>query len=457
MSFEHINYVRDHSETTGAARLLLLAIATRTDKEGVAYPGYECLARETAMSIRSIRRLLERDPADLKHGAPAIPADELEIIPGGSEKGGKRRPTQYRILIDQARPGEEKTMRRTRTVKGTTTNNDCAPDAHSKDNTDHAHTDTRPCASTHATVRLVPHDCAPDAHLTELNKEKNKKANTRARTCDSCTPNGSGRFKPDAEEKSFAVARKEEQKPNHSTPKKEKRAHHNENGIVVTPENIATIKLADRYLRLDVWALLPAAQKACAQKYPNGGPMRIGFFKEFLNRVQADLPPLGLIEAERVRAEILLEAGRHREEAKKLEPTAEQKRARFVFDLHRAFPEINVEDIASRYVRQCEDASASWDDEQFKSLVADAQEAFERLQREGEPRIPGAPPEPKPEEPEQHKERWKRKCSGIANEIELIFAELMASGSGWKPKTFDRRVGEAFDRHLRSNAGKTEN
>jgi len=166
MSFEHINYVRDHSKTTGAARLLLLAIATRTDTDGVAYPGYECLARDTAMSIRSIRRLLERDPAELKGGAPAIPADELEIIPGGSQKGGKRRPTQYRILIGQARPGEDKTMRRTRTVKGTTKNNDCAPDAHSKDNTDHPHTDTRPCASTYATVRLVSHDCAPDAHLT---------------------------------------------------------------------------------------------------------------------------------------------------------------------------------------------------------------------------------------------------------------------------------------------------
>ena len=457
MSFEHINYVRDHSETTGAARLLLLAIATRTDKEGVAYPGYECLARETAMSIRSIRRLLEREPADLKHGAPAIPADELEIIPGGSEKGGKRRPTQYRILIDQARPGEEKTMRRTRTVKGTTTNNDCAPDAHSKDNTDHAHTDTRPCASTHATVRLVSHECAPDAHLTELNKEKNKQANTRARTCGGYTPNGSGTFKPDAEEKPFAAARKEEQKPNQSTPKKEKRAHHNENRILVTPENIAAIKLADRYLRLDVWALLAAAEKACAEKYPNGGPMRIGFFKEFLNRAQADLPPPGLIEAERVRAEILVEAGRHREEAKKLEPTPEQKRARFVSDLHRAFPGINVQDISSRYAQQCEDASDSWDDEQFKSIVADAQEASERSQRECEPPIPGPPPEPKAEEPEQHKERLKRKCPGIANEIELIFAELLASGSGWKPKTFDRRVGEAFDRHLRSSTGKTQN
>jgi hypothetical protein len=306
-------------------------------------------------------------------------------------------------------------------------------------------------------VRLVSHDCAPDAHLTELNNEKNIKANTRARICDSYIPNGSCTFKPDAEEKPFGVARKEEQKPNQSTPKKQKGTHHNENRIVVTPENIAAIKLANRYPRLDVLALLPAAQKVCAQKYPNGGPMRIGFFKEFLNRAQADLPPPGLIEAERVRAEILVEAGRHREEAKKLEPTAEQKRARFVSDLHSAFPGINVQDISSRYARQCEDASDSWDDEQFKSIVADAQEAFERSRRECEPPIPGPPPEPKAEEPEQHKERLKRKCPGIANEIELIFAELLASGSGWKPKTFDRRVGEAFDRHLRSSTGKTQN
>ena len=147
MSFEHINYVRDHSKTTGAARLLLLAIATRTDKEGVAYPGYECLARDTAMSIRSIRRLLERDPAELKGGAPAIPADELEIIPGGSQKGGKRRPTQYRILIGQARPGEDKTVRLTRIVRITQT---IRIQTH-----DHAHLRTRLCAWSPMTVRLT--------------------------------------------------------------------------------------------------------------------------------------------------------------------------------------------------------------------------------------------------------------------------------------------------------------
>lgn len=90
MAYSHINWVRDHSKTTGAVRLLLFAIASRTNKYGVAFPSRGCLARDTKMSERNVRRALKD-----------IPRNELEIIKGGSPKGGKREVTKYRILMDR--------------------------------------------------------------------------------------------------------------------------------------------------------------------------------------------------------------------------------------------------------------------------------------------------------------------------------------------------------------------
>ena len=95
MSRAYVNHVLTHSKTTGAARLFLLVIAFKADNEGVAHLSYQRLAADTGMSIRSIRRLL------FNENSP-IPDDELELCPGGSNKGGKRRMTQYRILKDHA-------------------------------------------------------------------------------------------------------------------------------------------------------------------------------------------------------------------------------------------------------------------------------------------------------------------------------------------------------------------
>jgi hypothetical protein len=92
VSSVHVNYVLERSVTTGAGRLLMLAIAARADDDGVAHLSYVKLAADTRMSVRSIRRLL------LRENSP-IPDDELMLCLGGAERGQKRRMTQYRITL----------------------------------------------------------------------------------------------------------------------------------------------------------------------------------------------------------------------------------------------------------------------------------------------------------------------------------------------------------------------
>ncbi len=92
MSYEHINHVRDHSKTRGSARLILFAIASRTDENGYAFPGYARLSRDTKLPIRTIARAIKE-----------IPPNELVIIrPGRSEKGKKRQSATYRVEINQS-------------------------------------------------------------------------------------------------------------------------------------------------------------------------------------------------------------------------------------------------------------------------------------------------------------------------------------------------------------------
>jgi hypothetical protein len=87
VSYEHINFVRDHSKMKGAQLLILSMIASRANEEGIAWPNLDTLAQDTRMSKRNVIRALK-----------LIPADELEIITkGGSPKGGKREKTLYRI------------------------------------------------------------------------------------------------------------------------------------------------------------------------------------------------------------------------------------------------------------------------------------------------------------------------------------------------------------------------
>ncbi|MBV8276453.1 MAG: helix-turn-helix domain-containing protein [Verrucomicrobia bacterium] len=169
--------------------------------------------------------------------------------------------------------------------------------------------------------------------------------------------------------KPFASATEKKLKPKRSTP--------NENGLIATPDNIAAITLADRYPRLDVLALLPAARRACMEKYPFGGPMRVAFFKELLDRAQSDLPTPGLVEGQQIRQEVRAEAAPHREEAKTQEPSPEEKRERFIADLAQRFPpQINVPAIAIQYLEECEEKGIAWDEKRFERRVGEAVATF---------------------------------------------------------------------------------
>jgi uncharacterized protein YdaU (DUF1376 family) len=64
--------------------------------------------------------------------------------------------------------------------------------------------------------------------------------------------------------------------------------------------------------RLDVRALYAVAAERCAKRHPKGGPMKLPFFREFLDREEQNLDPPGLIEARKHKAEVLKEAARDR-------------------------------------------------------------------------------------------------------------------------------------------------
>jgi helix-turn-helix protein len=391
VSYVHVNYVREHSKTTGMARLLLLVIATRANNDGIAYPGYGCLARDTAMSIRSIRRLLERDPNHLEGEAPAIPADELEITPGGSEKGKKRRPTQYRILLGSNGPNAKKTMRIARTVNEEPTednhshsdNGNCTPDTHREDgNTvrltrivkeknDCAHTDTRPCASVHTIVRVVSSDCAPDAQLTKLNSNENKGANTRARARESAAPSPQSESKQQLSSFFSEAYFKEQQRKHPRIP--------------------------------DVRALYPEAQKKCAEKYPDGGAMRPPFYEEFLHIEELKLGPPGLLEEQERKQEELNEARRDRTEADRQrksdgdeyrptpaapmerkpvlpeptpEPKVQESLADFIARLTTEFPDVQVPKLATDYQVECDESGRPWNKKTLQKRIGEAYDRF---------------------------------------------------------------------------------
>jgi uncharacterized protein YdaU (DUF1376 family) len=54
--------------------------------------------------------------------------------------------------------------------------------------------------------------------------------------------------------------------------------------------------LVAEHPQLDVRALVAVASKRCAKRHPQGGPMKLPFFREFLNREEKKLDPPGLIE-----------------------------------------------------------------------------------------------------------------------------------------------------------------
>ena len=143
MSYAHINFVRDHSKTTGLARLLLLTIATRADKDGYCYPSYKCLAQDTQLRSPTISRLLKK-----------IPPDELIIVQkGGSRKGQKRQHYIYRI------PSSPDSSHSDNSQKNTVT----------KDNADCSH-------SSNSTVINDDTDCSHGKNLTISKQSKEQPA-----------------------------------------------------------------------------------------------------------------------------------------------------------------------------------------------------------------------------------------------------------------------------------------
>ena len=83
-------WVLDHSETRGAARLALIAIANHADrKTGEAYPSQRTIAAEGRLSPGSI-------PAAVRE---AVRLGELEVL----TEGGPRRQATYRMTFLSAR------------------------------------------------------------------------------------------------------------------------------------------------------------------------------------------------------------------------------------------------------------------------------------------------------------------------------------------------------------------
>jgi len=88
----YVNRVLERSVTTGASRLLMLVIAFRADDAGIAQISHRQLAKDTKMSVRSLRRLLLREDSP-------IPDNELALTPGGNDPGQRRRVTRYQITL----------------------------------------------------------------------------------------------------------------------------------------------------------------------------------------------------------------------------------------------------------------------------------------------------------------------------------------------------------------------
>jgi hypothetical protein len=71
-------------------------------------------------------------------------------------------------------------------------------------------------------------------------------------------------------------------------------------------------ELQAEHPRLDVRALYTVAARKCAKRHPKGGPMKLPFFREFLDREEQNLDPPGLIEARKHKVDLLVEAARDR-------------------------------------------------------------------------------------------------------------------------------------------------
>lgn len=90
MSVEAVRHVLEQSKTRGAQRLILLVVAEHADRNGIAWPSVETIARLANCSQRFVKATI----AKLKTG-------ELVIERGG----GRGRSNRYRIPLERVNSG----------------------------------------------------------------------------------------------------------------------------------------------------------------------------------------------------------------------------------------------------------------------------------------------------------------------------------------------------------------
>ena len=89
MSFQLVEHVLAHVDTTPARKLVLVVLARHANDDGVAWPSIETISAYTNVGDRYIRKCLR----ELEDEAL------LEVASGGGIKGTSRRNNVYQLLI----------------------------------------------------------------------------------------------------------------------------------------------------------------------------------------------------------------------------------------------------------------------------------------------------------------------------------------------------------------------
>ena len=133
-----VNYtlaVRDRSKAAGIARLVLYALASRADKDGVCFPSYPKLMADTGLSLGGLRKAIAK-----------IPKNEIQVVRKG-RSAGIGNSTHYRITIG-CKPSDCAPIG----------HSNCAPIGHSQDD--------QLCPNRAVTVSPQDTNCVPIGHLS---------------------------------------------------------------------------------------------------------------------------------------------------------------------------------------------------------------------------------------------------------------------------------------------------